>query len=113
MVPVMPFARWHLILYAVFILSIMLPWCWRMMSYSPEAVKAAQLERAERKRDALRELASRGDAEAQFKYANLLYTGRDGLEVNKLEACLWWERAAAQDYWPAVESLKRLVVQVP
>ena len=108
MVPVMPFARWHLILYAIFILSIMLPWCWRMMSFNPEAMKAARIERAEQKRHTLRERAAGGDAEAQFEYANLLYTGRDGLEVNKLEACLWWERAAAQKHPKAMETLKRL-----
>lgn len=105
MVPVMPFARWHIILYAVFVLSIMLPWCWRMMTYNPEV---AQVERAERKRDAMREQAATGDAEAQFQYANLLYTGRDGLETDKQEARLWWERAAAQGYLPAILSLERL-----
>ena len=106
--PVMPFSRWHVLAYALFVLSILLPWCWRMMSYSPEDARAARLERAERKRAALRERACSGDAEAQFLYANMLYEGKDGLEADKAEARVWWEYAAAQGYLPAKISLERL-----
>lgn len=54
-----------------------------------------------------RELATRGDAEAQYSLGWMYHNGY-GLAINDVEALRWWEKAAAQEYADALYALGAL-----
>lgn len=58
----------------------------------------------------VRTSAEGGDAAAQFRYGNLLNTGIAALDMapNRAAAKIWWEKAAAQGYRPAVNLVRAL-----
>ena len=58
----------------------------------------------------VRTAAESGNAVEQFRYGNLLNTGIAalGMDPNRAAARIWWDKAAAQGYRPAVNLLKAL-----
>ncbi len=53
----------------------------------------------------IKEKAARGDAQAQY-HLGLMYAKGEGVKQDFSQAKLWWEKAAAQGFAPAKETLK-------
>lgn len=104
--PTFTFSRWHLVAFYGFAFAVMLPWAVRYGQRDDSAMVAKRELHDKELIESLYTRACNGDATAQYRYANILYWGVNGVTPNEDEAMLWWLRSANQGHTGATHNLK-------
>lgn len=104
--PTFTFSRWHLVVFYLFAFAVMVPWAVRYGQRDDAAIAAKRELREKELVESLYTRACNGDATAQYRYANILYMGLNGVSPNEEEAMRWWTHAANQGHSGAAHNLK-------
>ena len=104
--PSFTFSRWHLLVFYLFAFAVMLPWAVRYGQRDDAEIAAKREQREKELVESLYIRACNGDATAQYRYANILYHGLNGVAPNEDEAMRWWTHAANQGHSGAAHNLK-------
>ena len=104
--PTFAFSRWHLVVFYLFAFAVMVPWAVRYGQRDEAAIAAKRELREKELVESLYTRACNGDATAQYRYANILYHGFNGVVPNEDEAMRWWTHAANQGHSGAAHNLK-------
>lgn len=104
--PTFAFSRWHLVVFYLFAFAVMVPWAVRYGQRDDAAIAAKRELREKELVESLYTRACNGDATAQYRYANILYMGLNGVAPNEEEAMRWWTHAANQGHSGAAHNLK-------
>ncbi|MBR5876342.1 MAG: DnaJ domain-containing protein [Akkermansia sp.] len=104
--PTFTFSRWHLLVFYLFAFAVMLPWAVRYGQRDDTETAAKREQREKAMVESLYTRACNGEASAQYRYANILYHGLNGVAPNEDEAMRWWTHAAHQGHSGAAHNLK-------
>ena len=104
--PTFTFSRWHLLVFYLFAFAVMLPWAVRYGQRDDTETAAKREQREKAMVESLYTRACNGEAAAQYRYANILYHGLNGVAPNEDEAMRWWTHAAHQGHSGAAHNLK-------
>ena len=104
--PTFTFSRWHLLVFYLFAFAVMLPWAVRYGQRDDTETAAKREQREKAMVESLYTRACNGEASAQYRYANILYHGLNGVAPNEEEAMRWWTHAANQGHSGAAHNLK-------
>lgn len=121
-----PRSKWPLVQYMAFYvvgLTCLVPWCITFLNRGGSTRPArpaeqtepgispldeeTQLKKLAEFTEGIRQQALAGVPEAQCRYGSFLYHGTGGLKQDREAARYWWQKAADQGVFPAVQYLQK------